>query len=96
MTVVTFTFSFSEVNWLLHLVESADIGYIALSDHAPVVMAMQPLRPNDRSFSWRMNTALLMDDKFVKYLSDQTDLFLETNDKKEADQELCGILTRLI
>ncbi len=32
-----------------------------------------------------MNTALLMDDKFVKYLSDQTDLFLETNDKKEAD-----------
>lgn len=32
---------------LLHLVEHAEIGHIALSDHAPVIMEMQPLRPND-------------------------------------------------
>lgn len=73
---------------LLHLVEHVDIGHIALSDHAPVVMAMQPLRPSDRSLSWRMNATLLMDEKFVKYLTDQKDLFLETDDKNGADPRI--------
>ena len=73
---------------LSHLVEHVDIGHIALSDHAPVVMAMHPLRPHDRSYSWRMNAILLMDEKCIKYLADQTDLFLETNDKNGADPRL--------
>uniref|UniRef100_A0A8C5E1K9 exodeoxyribonuclease III n=1 Tax=Gouania willdenowi TaxID=441366 RepID=A0A8C5E1K9_GOUWI len=73
---------------LLGLVEHADIGLIALSDHAPVVMAMHPPRPSERSFSWRMNATLLMDEKFVKYLTDQTDLFLEINDKNGADPRI--------
>lgn len=46
---------------LTHLVEQVDIGHIALSDHAPVIMSIQPLKPTQRSFSWRMNTALVMD-----------------------------------
>uniref|UniRef100_A0A8C5N7I9 Reverse transcriptase domain-containing protein n=1 Tax=Gouania willdenowi TaxID=441366 RepID=A0A8C5N7I9_GOUWI len=73
---------------LLGLVEHADIGLIALSDHAPVVMAMHPPRPSERSFSWRMNATLLMDEKFIKYLTDQTDLFLEINDKNGADPRI--------
>uniref|UniRef100_A0A673ATC2 Endonuclease/exonuclease/phosphatase domain-containing protein n=1 Tax=Sphaeramia orbicularis TaxID=375764 RepID=A0A673ATC2_9TELE len=64
------------------------IGHITLSDHAPVIMGMQLLRPNDRLFSWRMNTTLLTNDKFIKYLTDQTDLFLETNDKNRADPKI--------
>uniref|UniRef100_A0A8C5DIG8 Reverse transcriptase domain-containing protein n=1 Tax=Gouania willdenowi TaxID=441366 RepID=A0A8C5DIG8_GOUWI len=73
---------------LLGLVEHTDIGLIALSDHAPVVMAVHPPRPSERSFSWRMNATLLMDEKFVKYLTDQTDLFLEINDKNGADPRI--------
>lgn len=68
-----------------HLVEQVDIGHIALSGHAPVIMSIQPLKPTEHSFSWRMNTTLLMDDKFIKYLNDKTDLFVEFNDKDSAD-----------
>uniref|UniRef100_A0A8C5G1I7 Reverse transcriptase domain-containing protein n=1 Tax=Gouania willdenowi TaxID=441366 RepID=A0A8C5G1I7_GOUWI len=51
-------------------------------------MAVHPPRPSERSFSWRMNATLLMDEKFVKYLTDQTDLFLEINDKNGADPRI--------
>lgn len=30
---------------LTHLVEQVNIGHIALSDHAPVTMSIQPLKP---------------------------------------------------
>lgn len=73
---------------LAHLVEHVDIGHIALSDHAPVVMAIQPIRPNERSFSWRLNAMLLMDEKVTKFLKEQTDLFLEFNDKDGADPRI--------
>ncbi len=73
---------------LTHLVEQVDISHIALSDHAPVIMSIQPLKPTEHSFSWRMNTTLLMDDKFIKYLNDETDLFLEFNDKDSADSKV--------
>uniref|UniRef100_A0A665UG82 Endonuclease/exonuclease/phosphatase domain-containing protein n=1 Tax=Echeneis naucrates TaxID=173247 RepID=A0A665UG82_ECHNA len=76
-----FTFHF-------HLVEQLNIGHIALSDHAPVVMSIQPLKSTERSFSWRMNTTLLMDKKFINYLNDQADLFLEFNDKDAADSRI--------
>lgn len=71
---------------LTHSVELVDIGHIALSDHAPVIMSIQPLKPTERSFSWTMNTALVMDEKFMKYLNDQTDL--EFNDKDAADPRI--------
>lgn len=51
-------------------------------------MSIQPLKPTERSFSWRMNTTLLMDEKCIKYLNDQTDLFLEFNDKDVADPRI--------
>lgn len=49
--------SFSRIDYifisehLAYVVEQSDIGSIALSDHAPITLAMQPLRPSERSFS---------------------------------------------
>lgn len=48
-------------------------------------MVMQPLRHIERSTLWRMCTTYLLDEKFVRFLDDQTTLFLETNDKEDID-----------
>ena len=83
--------SFSRIDYifisqyLTHLVEQSDIGAIALSDHAPVTLEMQPLRPAERSFSWKINASLFHDDNFVKFLETQTDLYLELNDHNDSD-----------
>ncbi|CAG5866902.1 unnamed protein product [Menidia menidia] len=51
---------------ICQLVTQVNIGPIGLSDHAPVALAMQPLRHIERSASWRMSTVSLLDDKFVR------------------------------
>lgn len=71
-----------------HLIEQCDIGHIALSDHAPVTLVMRPIRPVERSFSWRLDTLLLLDHNFIKLLEEQTDIYLETNDKKDTDPRI--------
>ncbi len=73
---------------LAHLVEQTDIGPIALSDHAHVTLEMQPLRPAERSFSWKINASLFHDDNFIEFLEMQTDLYLEVNDCNDSDPRL--------
>lgn len=73
---------------LTHLIKHSDIGHIALSDHAPVTMLMQPLRPIERSFSWKMNALLFLNKNFIKFLKEHTDVLLKFNDKDEIDPRL--------
>lgn len=73
---------------LANLVEQSDIGSIALSDHAPVTLIMQPLRPAEHSFSWRLNSLLFYDDDFIKFLENQTDFYLEFNDNNDSDPRI--------
>uniref|UniRef100_A0A3Q2PSH3 exodeoxyribonuclease III n=1 Tax=Fundulus heteroclitus TaxID=8078 RepID=A0A3Q2PSH3_FUNHE len=70
------------------LITQVDIGPIGLSDHAPVVLAMQPLRHIERSVTWRMSTVSLLDDKFVRILDEQTTFYLESNDKENIDPRI--------
>ena len=70
------------------MVEQSDIGPIALSDHAPVTLEMQPLRPAERPFSWKINASLFHGDNFIKFLETQTDLYLEVNDCNDFDPRL--------
>lgn len=83
---------------LTDLIESSDVGRIALSDHAPVTMLMQRLRPIEWSFSWRIDPLLFFDNNFVKFLEEQTEFFLKCNDKKEVDPRptVCGMHIKLI
>lgn len=83
---------------LTDLIEFSDVGHIALSDHAPVTMLMQPLRPIEWSFSWRIDALLFLDNNFVKFLEEQTDFFLKCNDNKEVDTRpaVCGMHIKLI
>lgn len=87
-------FSFSRIDYifilehLAPLVEQSGIGSVALSDHAPVTLEMQPLRPAERSFSWKINASLFHDDNFIKFLETQTDLYLEINDCNDSDPRL--------
>lgn len=70
---------------LAYLVEKSDIGVNALSDHAPVSLEMQPPRPLKRTIYWKLNRLLLLDDNFIKLLEEQTDLYLNINDKEDTD-----------
>lgn len=51
----------------------------------PVTLTMQPFRPTERSFVWRLNLLLFHDHNFIKFLEDKTDLYLEFNDNKGID-----------
>lgn len=73
---------------LAHLVEKSDIGVIAISDHAPVSLEMQPPRPLKQTIYWKLNRLLLFDDNFIKLLEEQTDLYLNINDKEDADPRI--------
>lgn len=67
------------------LVQQVNIGHIGLSDHAPVVLTIQPMRHIERSRSWKMSTLSLLDEKFIHFITEQTTVFLEINDKEEID-----------
>lgn len=70
---------------LAYLIEQSDIGSITLSDHAPVTLIMQPIRPTEQSFSWKLNCLLFHDPNFIKFLEARTDLYLEFNDNNDTD-----------
>lgn len=64
---------------LLPLLTLIDYKSIVISDHCPVVLhfCFRDLAPPQRS--WRFNSRLLSDDKFVEFINSQIDSFIETN-----------------
>lgn len=46
------------------------------------------IRPVERSFLWKLDTLLFLDHNCIKVLEEQTDLYLEFNDKDDADPKI--------
>lgn len=63
---------------LLSKVRSCTYSGIVISDHSPLLLELS--FPNQKCmYSWRLNPLLLSDESFVKYISEQIDIFLKTN-----------------
>ena len=66
-------------NRFLHSVQSCSYDTILISDHAPTTLELY-IQERDRTCPpWRLNTRLLSDEDFVKFVSNQIDFFLTTN-----------------
>ena len=90
-TAKTFSFfspahqSYSRIDYflldkkLLPILNSIEYESIVISDHSPVVMQLcfPEFVPPHRA--WRLNTGLLSDEDFIKFVSVNIDVFLETN-----------------
>lgn len=66
-------------NRLIPSVLSCSYDAIVISDHAPVLMDLQIKGCDDARPSWRLNTALLSNEDFGTFISQQINFFLETN-----------------
>lgn len=64
---------------LLHMVTKIEYSSIVISDHAPVILQLS-FPENTPTFSWRLNSRHLSDEKFVEFINTQIDLFMELND----------------
>uniref|UniRef100_A0A3B4GB71 exodeoxyribonuclease III n=1 Tax=Pundamilia nyererei TaxID=303518 RepID=A0A3B4GB71_9CICH len=79
-------FSFSRIDYMFVSRSVLDrtwgclINTCALSDYSSVSMELLPPYYDPLSRHWRLNPALLSDPEFVKYLGDQWELCLSTND----------------
>lgn len=65
---------------LMSFISTSKYHSIVISDHAPSLFKLS--FPNYHSCfrPWRLNSLLLSDDEFVKFLSKEIAFFLETND----------------
>lgn len=86
---------------LAYLIEYSDIGSTVISDHAPVTLTMQPFKPIEQSFYWRLNPFLFHSNNCITFLGEHTNLYLEFNDNGDTDPRLvweayeaymCGII----
>lgn len=46
-------------------------------------MVMHPFRPTERSIFWKLDALLFLNNDFVKFFEEQTDLYLRFNDNGE-------------
>lgn len=63
---------------LISQIHSCSHGAIVISDHAPVTLNLS-VEGFYRSKTWRFNSRLLSDDKFVAFVESKIDLFVDTN-----------------
>lgn len=56
---------------------------IVISDHSPVLLKLRFPGNVIPQHIWRLNSRLLADDDFVKFIDAQIDFFLETNESPE-------------
>uniref|UniRef100_A0A3B4H1Y3 Endonuclease/exonuclease/phosphatase domain-containing protein n=1 Tax=Pundamilia nyererei TaxID=303518 RepID=A0A3B4H1Y3_9CICH len=79
-------FSFSRIDYMfvsrsvLDRTRGCLINTCAFSDHSSVSMGLLPPYYDPLSRHWRLNPAPLSDPEFVKYLENQWELFLSTNE----------------
>lgn len=64
---------------LLHSVKSVQYSAIVESDHAPVILDINITLNYSSRPAWRLNTALLSDENFCKFISNAIEVFLLTN-----------------
>ena len=70
-------------NRLLPKVKMCSYTSIVISDHGAILFDLDlPNRPPSNRI-WRLNPLLLLDEKFVEFISSQIDFFLETNTSSE-------------
>lgn len=63
-------------------VESVEYLAIIVSDHAPLILDLSfTLNVREQSF-WKLNSLLLSNEKFCKYVATNIDIFLEVNKKE--------------
>lgn len=78
--------SFSRIDFLfvsrsiLDRTQLCSINPCIFSDHSSVIMELLPPYSDPLSRRWRLNPTLMSDSLFVKYLEDQWELFMSTND----------------
>ncbi|KAJ0022349.1 hypothetical protein NQD34_009839 [Periophthalmus magnuspinnatus] len=68
---------------LLPLVTHIDYDSIVISDHAPVILKLTFPENVASPFSWRLNSRLLSDQKFVEFINTQIDFFMDLNESPE-------------
>ncbi|KAA0701525.1 LINE-1 reverse transcriptase -like protein [Triplophysa tibetana] len=66
-------------NLFLHSVQSCSYEAILISDHAPTTLELFIQERGRTCPPWRLNTRLLSNEDFVKFVSNQIDFFLTTN-----------------
>ena len=66
-------------NKLLPLIQSCSYHARVISDHSPLLMAINFVHKSTSRPPWRLNTSLLSDSDFAEYISQQIDFFIDTN-----------------
>ena len=64
---------------LLPLISNCDYQAMVISDHAPLVMTLRIPTFHTNYRPWRLNSLLLSDEDFVKFISAEITFFLERN-----------------
>lgn len=64
---------------MLSSISSCQYDAIVITDHAPISMNIRFKVPTTKHVPWRLNTRLLLNEEFVKFVSEQIDLFVSIN-----------------
>lgn len=64
---------------LLQFTSNCSYNPIVISDHAPVILEISFPTADLSRPPWRLNTQMLSNESFVKFISDQIDFFISTN-----------------
>lgn len=68
---------------LLSLMTQVEYDCIVISDHSPVLLKLRFPGNSITQRTWHLNSRLLADEDFVKFVETQIDFFLETNESPE-------------
>ena len=63
---------------------------IVIADHSPVLLKLCFPGNSIPQHMWRLNSRLLADEDFVKFIETQIDFFLETNESPEISYSIMG------
>lgn len=73
---------------VLDRVRECSTGTCTISDHSHVSLCISPPYADPASRHWRMNPSLLSDPSFIDYITDQWNIFIDTNKTPEINPSL--------